>query len=111
MSRKAKKFKQSNKIKNFTGRIYKKTFNQHKDFHFKLARQLCLEYEKIFIEVLNLKAVQKLWGKKISDLAFSEFVKILKYQAEKFCVEIVEVDRYFASSQICGQCDEKNFPK
>lgn len=89
-------------------RIYKKSANQRKDFHFKLARELCLEYEKIFIEDLNLKAMQKLWGKKISDLAFGEFVKILKYQSTKFCVEVAEVDRFFASSQICSQCGEKN---
>jgi len=52
--------------------------------------------------------MKKLWGKKISDLAFGEFVKILKYQAEKFGVEVFKVDRFFASSQICGQCGEKN---
>ena len=52
--------------------------------------------------------MQKLWGRKISDLAFSEFVKILKYEATKFGVEIIEVDRYFASSQICYCCGYKN---
>ena len=31
-------------------RIYKKSANQRKDFLFKLAKKLCLEYEKIFIE-------------------------------------------------------------
>ena len=70
---------------------------------------IALSMEKIFIEDLNLKAMQRLWGKKISDLAFGEFVRILKYQAEKFGVEVVEVDRYFASSQICSQCGEKKF--
>ena len=55
-----------------------------------------------------MKAMQRLWGKKISDLAFGEFVRILKYQAEKFGVEVVEIDRFFASSQICSQCGEKN---
>ena len=52
--------------------------------------------------------MQKLWGRKISDLAFGDFVRILKYQATKFKVAIVEVDRYFASSQICSHCGEKN---
>ena len=55
-----------------------------------------------------MKAMQKLWGRKISDLAFGDFVRILKHQATKFNVEIVEVDRFFASSQICSQCGEKN---
>lgn len=89
-------------------RLYRKTFNQRHDFHFKLARSLCLEYETICIEDLNLKGMQRLYGKKIGDLAFSEFVTILKYEASKFGVDVVEVDRYFASSQICHCCGYKN---
>ncbi len=89
-------------------RLYRKTFNQRHDFHFKLARQLCLEYETICIEDLNLKGMQRLYGKKIGDLAFSEFVNILKYEASKFGVNVIEVDRYFASSQICHSCGYKN---
>jgi len=108
LSRKKKFSNNRRKAKISLARVYKKTFNQRKDFHFKLARKLCLEYEKIFIEDLNLKAMQKLWGKKIYDLGFGEFVRILKYQAEKFDVEVIEVDRFFASSQICNQCGEKN---
>ena len=89
-------------------RLYKKSANQRHDFHFKLARQLCLKYETICIEDLNVKGMQRLYGKKIGDLAFSEFVNILKYEASKFGVEIIEVDRYFASSQICHSCGYKN---
>ncbi len=50
----------------------------------------------------------KLYRKKISDLAFSEFVNILKYTATKFGVKVIEVDKYFASSQICHSCGFKN---
>ena len=89
-------------------RLYRKTFNQRHNFHFKLARQLCLKYETICIEDLNLKGMQKLYGRKIGDLAFSEFVNILKYTASKFGVKVIEVDRYFASSQICHCCGYKN---
>ena len=32
---------------------------------------------------LNIKAMQRLYGRKIGDLAFSEFVEILKYEASK----------------------------
>ena len=52
--------------------------------------------------------MKRLWGRKIGDLAFSEFVNILKYEATKFRVEIIEVDRYFASSQICSNCGFQN---
>lgn len=108
LSRKAKGSNNRRKAKLNLARLYKKSFHQRHDFHFKLARQLCLEYEKICIEDLNIKAMQKLWGRKISDLAFSEFVKILKYEATKFGVQIIEVDRYFASSQTCSNCGFQN---
>ena len=108
LSRKIKDSNNRRKARLNLARLYKKTYNQRHDFHFKLARSICLEYEIICIEDLNLKGMQKLYGRKISDLAFSEFVAILKYEATKFGVKIIEVDRYFASSQICNCCGYKN---
>ena len=89
-------------------RLHKKATNQRHDFHFKLARRLCLEYDTICIENLNVKGMQRLWGRKISDLAFSDFVRILKYEASKFGTLIIEVGRFFASSQLCSVCGYKN---
>lgn len=89
-------------------RLYRRIYNQRHDFHFKLARKLCIKYDTICIEDLNVKGMQRLYGRKIGDLAFSEFVNILKYEASKFGTTIIEVDRFFASSQICHCCGEKN---
>lgn len=89
-------------------RLHKKAANQRHDFHFKLARRLCLEYDTICIEDLKVKAMQRLWGRKISDLAFSDFVKILKYEVSNYGTLIVEVGKFFASSQLCHVCGEKN---
>ena len=77
-------------------RLYRKTLNQRQDFHFKLVRQLCMKYETICIEDLNVKGMQRLYGKKIGDLSFSEFINILRYTASKFGVDVVEVDRNVA---------------
>ncbi|PUD17447.1 transposase, partial [Helicobacter pylori] len=38
-----------------------------------MALKLSRKYQSIFIEDLNMKAMQKLWGRKVSDIAFSEF--------------------------------------
>ena len=52
-------------------RLYKKISNQRKDFHFKLANKICSEYALICIEHLNIKGMQKRWGRKnISDYGF-----------------------------------------
>lgn len=84
--------------------LHKRIANQRKDFHFKLAGNLAGEYATICIEDLNLKAMQKLWGRKISDLGFSDFVKILEYQASKTGSQIVKIPRFYPSSKTCSAC-------
>ena len=57
---------------------------------------------------MNLKGMQKLYGKKISDLGFSEFVEILEYKASRTGSRVIKVDRFYASSQKCSSCGYKN---
>ena len=89
-------------------RLYKRVFNQRKDFHWKLAYTLVSKYATICIEDLNLKEMAKRYGKKISDLGFSDFVKILEYAAKKVGTTIIKVDRYYPSSQLCHCCGYQN---
>ena len=89
-------------------RLHKKTANERKDFHFKLASSICGEYALVCIEDLNLKGMQKRWGRKISDYGFAAFVKILEYQASKTGTSIQRIDRYYASSQTCHICGNQN---
>jgi len=46
-----------------------------------------------------MKAMQMMGGRKISDLAFSEFVNILEYKAN-----VTKIDRFFPSSKTCSDC-------
>lgn len=89
-------------------RAHKKIYNQRRDFHYKTALKLCREYAVICLETLNLKGMQKLWGRKISDLGFYSFVQILKYEAFKNRVKIIEIPKYYPSSQTCSECGYKN---
>lgn len=108
LSRKRKGLNNRRRTRLKLARLHKKAANKRHDFHFKLARRLCLEYDTICIEDLNVKAMQRLYGRKISDLAFSDFVRILKYEASKFGTVVVEVGRFFASSQLCSKCGYQN---
>ena len=89
-------------------RAYKKIFNQRRDFHYKTALNLCREYGVICLETLNIKAMQRLWGRKINDLGFYNFVQILKYEAIKNGVTIIEIPKFYPSSQTCNECGYKN---
>lgn len=98
----SKKKKGSNgrkKAKIKLAKLHIKTVNQRKDYFHKLSNKLAFEYDNIFIEDLNMKAMQMMWGRKVSDLAFSEFISILEYKTN-----ITKIDRFYPSSKTCSSC-------
>jgi putative transposase len=98
----SKKVKGSNhyeQAKRTLAKLYHKVANSRKDFFHKLANELGKKYHSIVIEDLNIKAMQKLWGIKISDLSFSEFVSILEYKTN-----LIKIYRYYPSSKTCSAC-------
>ncbi|WP_104686313.1 RNA-guided endonuclease InsQ/TnpB family protein [Helicobacter felis] len=80
-------------------RLHRKIKNLRTDFFYKLANSLAKQYTTIFIEDLNLKGMVKLWGRKINDLAFSEFVAILERKTQ-----VIKIDRFYPSSKTCSSC-------
>lgn len=88
-------------------RLYQTLKDKRQDQQWKLSHDLCSKYSNIYIEDLNIAAMQKLWGRKIGDLCFSEFTTRLQHTATKYNTEIKKVGRYFASSKLCSNCQEK----
>ncbi len=106
----ARKQKGSNnrfKARKPVARIHRHTAAQRRDWFFKLAHALCDAYDLIGLEDLNLEGMKRLWGRKVSDLAFGEFVSVLEHVAKKRGVVVQKVDRFFASSQTCHSCGHK----
>ena len=56
-------------------------------------------YDYVFLEDLNLKAMQRLWGRKVSDVSYAKFVKILEQKTN-----IVKINRFYPSSKTCSNC-------
>ena len=73
------------------------------EFH-QLAHKLTKKYDIICIEDLNIEGMKKIWGRKISDLAFSEFVSILKHHCNKTGTRLAIIGRYYPSSKQCHKC-------
>ncbi|MBP0031142.1 transposase, partial [Roseofilum sp. Guam] len=48
--------------------------------------------------------MQRLWGRKIGDLALAEFLSILEWVAAKKSKRVVYIDRWFPSSKTCSEC-------
>lgn len=85
-------------------RLHRKIANRRSDFHWKLAHQLCKEYDVLCFEDLNLDGMKRIWGRKISDLALSDFLRTLEWVAKKTGREVRYVDRFYPSSKTCSQC-------
>ena len=89
-------------------RCHRRLTNLRTDHQYKLTHQLCQQYDEIYIEDLNLIAMQKLWGRKISDLSFGAFVTKLQYVATKYGTVVHKIGRFEPSSKVCNVCDHKN---
>jgi putative transposase len=61
-------------------------------------------FDVLCFETLNLKAMQRLWGRKISDLAFGEFLQILEWIATKKGKQLVFIDPWYPSTKTCHNC-------
>lgn len=85
-------------------RRYEDITNRRRDWFWKLAHDLTNRFDVLCFETLNLKGMQRLWGRKISDLAFGEFLQILEWVALKKGRRLVFVDRWYPSSKTCSSC-------
>ncbi len=104
LSRKQRGSNHYRKARRHLAKAHKRLADKRHDFHFKLGLNLAGEYATICVEDLNIKAMHRLWGKKISDLSFSSFVKILEYQCSKTGSSIVKIPRFYPSSKTCSHC-------
>ena len=96
------------KAKRNLSRLYDRITNQRTDWQWKLAHDLCKHNIHIGVEDLNLSAMKKLWGHKVSDLAYGEFINKLSHVATKYGTKVVKIDRFDATSQTCSVCGYKN---
>lgn len=85
-------------------RRYEDVSNRRCDWFWKLAHDLTNRFDVLCFETLSLKGMQRLWGRKISDLAFAEFLQILEWIAKKKGKQVVFIDRWLPSSKTCNNC-------
>ena len=78
--------------------------DKRQDFHFKLANELCDIYDVLVFETLNISAMKRLWGRKVSDLGFAQFIKILKFVALKRDKQVLFIDKWERTTGKCSSC-------
>ena len=82
--------------------------NKRREYHFKLAHRLGDEYDVLYFEDLNLSGMKAMWGRKVSDLGFAKFVKILEWVAFKRGKSVVKIDRFTPTTKTCSGCGQRH---
>jgi putative transposase len=108
-SRKKKGSKRRDKCRIKIAKLHQKITNQRDWFLHNYSTYLIENYDRIFIEDLDVKGLleKKQLSKEISDVSWSKFFQMLQYKADWYGKEVIKVDRYYASSKTCG-CGVKN---
>ena len=84
--------------------------NCRKDYLHKISLFLVKNYDVICTETLRIKNMLKnhKLAKAISNVSWYEFYQQLEYKCLWYDKKFVQIDTYFASSQICSNCGYKN---
>ena len=89
-------------------RTHRKIQRQREDHHWKLSLEIVRKFDVSFFEDLNLNGMKRLWGRKMSDLAFGEFMLKMQWQAKKRCKRVETIGRWESTTPICHQCGQKH---
>lgn len=78
--------------------------NQSNDFLNKLSTEIIKNHDIICIEDLNAKGMLRKLARRIYDVSWFGFVAKLYYKTDWYRREIIKIDKWFSSSQICSEC-------
>ena len=92
------------KVRLKVAKLQKHITNQRNDFLQKLTTIIVSKYDVIAIEDLNVKEMKetdsKIRNKRVGDVSWSEFRRMLTYKSQWYGKDLSVTDRYYTSSQI-----------
>ena len=110
LSRKQSGSSNYNKARIKVARLHEHIANQRKDFLHKLSTEIITNYDIICLEDLQVKNMLKnpKQARNIHDVSWSEFIKQLKYKSDWYGKQVVQINKWYPSSQLCNVCGYKN---
>lgn len=91
-------------------KIQKKIANQRLDYLHKLSKELADDYDAVAIEDLDMRAMSNKGfgnGKVTLDNGYGMFTTMLNYKLRNQGKQLIKVDRFYPSSQLCSCCGNK----
>ena len=98
------------KQKRRIAKLAAKVRNQRADFLHKTANRLAARYDCVGVEDLDMKDMSQslALGKSTMDNGDGMFRTMLAYKLERQGKQLVTVDRFYPSSQLCSDCGYRN---
>ena len=98
------------KVKLKIQRLYLKIRNARKHMIYKLANNILKENDIVAVESLDVKSMYQVHkiAKHLNQVPINEFIRVLKYKSNWLGKKVVEINKYYPSSQCCNRCDYKN---
>ena len=104
LSRKQRGSKSRSRARLDVARVHRKVANVRNDWQWKQARMLLLTFDMLVFETLNLRAMQQLWGRKVGDLGFADFLSKAGWMATKLGRDLVKIDQWTPTTKRCSCC-------
>lgn len=94
------------KQKLVVAKLHEKITNKRQDFLHKTSTAIIKQFDTICVEDLNIVGMKQNpnLSKAISDVSWSEFLRMLEYKAEWNGKNLIRIDRFAASSKLCSNC-------
>ena len=98
------------KVKLKIQRLYLKIRNARKHMIYKLANNILKENDIVAVESLDVKSMYQVHkiAKHLKNLPIREFIRVLKYKSNWLGKKVIEINKYYPSSQCCNRCGFKN---
>ena len=98
------------KVKLKIQRLYLKIRNARKNMIYKLANKILKENDIVAVETLDVKSMYQIHkiAKHLKNLPIREFIRVLKYKSNWLGKKVIEINKYYPSSQSCNRCGFKN---
>lgn len=101
------------KQKKKVAKLHNKIKHQRLDNLQKVSTEIIKNHDYIVLETLRIKNLMKnrRLSKSIADVGWSMFINMLEYKAERYGKQIIKIDQWFPSSQICSHCQHNDGKK
>jgi len=111
LSRKKRHSKNWEKQRKKVQDIHQNIVNYRMNFLHKISTFIVTHFDVIGIEKLSIQSMVKnrKFSKSILDAGWALFIKMLKYKALEQSKIVIEVERFYPSSQLCSKCGSKQF--